>query len=131
MDELVAGLDVGGCFATAAAAGAAAVAGSDLLIVGLCVLLSSFGLYPCGLVGAAVFGATSIVVQRGVFVVVVVQIAWNTTNALYEFFVVFLFLVLSLGLILGPAGCRFCLVGVIVLLFGIGGLGWGCCCYQR
>ena len=53
----------------------------------------------------------------GIFAVVVVfPIAWNTTNVLYKFFVAVLFLVLGLGSILVPAGRRFCLVGVIVLL---------------
>ena len=45
------------------------------------------------------------------FVFVVVPIACNAINALYEFFV------LVLVLVLVPTGCRFCVVGVIVLLF--------------
>ena len=52
-----------------------------------------------------------------IFVVVAVPIAWKATNALYGFFVVFLFLVLGRGVVLGPTRCRFCLVGVVVVLF--------------
>ena len=69
---------------------------------------------------AAGSGSSLLVIVLGViFVVVVVfPIAWNTTNTLYEFFVVFLSLVvLDLYLILGPTGRRFCSVGVIVVLF--------------
>ena len=60
------------------------------------------------MVVAAVVGTTSVGVA--------VPIAWKATNALYEFFVVFLFLVLVLGVILGSTGLQFCLVGVIVVL---------------
>ena len=52
-----------------------------------------------------------------VAVVVAVPIDWNAMNALYEFFVVFPFLVLDLGMILVPTRRQFCLVGVIVVLF--------------
>ena len=80
MGELVAGLYFGGVggrgcyFATGAtaAAEAAAVAGLNLSVIALFVLQSSFVLYPCGLVVAAVGGATSVVVQGDIFVVAVV-----------------------------------------------------------
>ena len=46
----------------------------------------------------ALFGlVTPVGVQGGIFGGGVFQIAWKTTNALYEFFVVFLFLGLVLG----------------------------------
>ena len=82
---------------------------SELSVIVLCVLLSSFGLCSC----AAVVGVTPV----GATPIVVFQISWNTTNALYEFFVVFLFLVLVRGLVLDSTGRRFCLVCVIVVLF--------------
>ena len=66
---------------------------------------------------AAAAGATAsslVVVQGGIFDVVVFQIAWNTTNTLYVFFVVFLFLVLGRG-----TGRRFCLVGFVVVFVGL------------
>ena len=47
--------------------------------------------------GVIFVGASPVVVLEGIFVVVAVLIARNTTNALYEFFVVFLFLVLGVG----------------------------------
>ena len=79
---------------------------------------------------AAAAGATassSVRLQGGIFVlfiVVAVPIAWKATYVLYESFVVFLFLVLGVGLILGPTRRRFCLVvrpsvfvvGAVVLL---------------
>ena len=49
------------------------------------------------------------------FVVVAVPIAWNATNALYEFFVIVL--VLVLGLIVVPTRHRVCLVVFLVVLF--------------
>ena len=66
--------------------------------------------------------AAVVVTPVGATPIVVFQIAWDTTSALYEFFVVFLFIVLGLGLILGPTRRRFCSVGVIVVLFLSAGL---------
>ena len=69
---------------------------------------------------AAAAGATlsaSFIVQGSIFVVGAVSIAWNATNAFYEFFVIVLVLVLGLGFILGPTGHQFCLVVFIVVMF--------------
>ena len=77
------GGDEGCCSATSAAAGAAAVADSDLPGV-LFVLLPSFVLYSRSLFVVAMVGATPIVGQGGICIVVAVPIAWNTTNDLYE-----------------------------------------------
>ena len=49
---------------------------------------------------AAAIGALaclSVLFQGGIFAVVEIPIDWNATNALYEFFVVFLFLNLGRG----------------------------------
>ena len=64
------------------------------------------------LVVAAAAGATasaSVLFSEIIFGVVAVPIAWNATNALYEFFVVVPGLVLGLGLV--------CLVVISVVLF--------------
>ena len=84
----------------------------------------------CTIVGdvfASAAGATASSLffdQGGIFVFVAVPVAWNATNALYEFFVVFP--VIVLGLILGLVGRLFCLLVVIVVLFismGLDGAG--------
>ena len=62
---------------------------------------------------------TQVGVHGGIFGGRVFQIAWNTTYALYEFFVVFLFLGLGVGLILDPTRCRFAFVTGVVVVFRV------------
>ena len=94
-----------------------AAVGLGLVVIVFFILLSLFGLYSCCLGIAAVVGAAPGIVQGSIFVVVAVPIGWKATNILYGFFVVFLFLVLGRGVVLDTTGRRFCLVGVVVVLF--------------
>ena len=66
----------------------------------VCGLITSFPLFWVLVVvvsGVVVVCCASVVLSRGgIFVVGVIPIDWNATNALYVFFVVFLFLGLFL-----------------------------------
>ena len=66
---------------------------------------------------AGAVASTSVVFQGVIFIVVAVPIAWNATNALCEFFVVVLSVVLGLGVILGLTVRQVCLGICIVVLF--------------
>ena len=70
----------------------------------VCGLITSFPLFWLLVVvvsGVVVVCCASVGLSRGgIFVVVVIPIDWNATNALYVFFVVFFVVLLFLGLFL-------------------------------